>query len=235
MHQSRVPRSISSQAVRAASHSSPPTNALDAAASKDDASGDNLGTGEGAPAVSASPPANTGESLRSGSSRPPGPSAGVYRARSITESTDVKEQRSSAPPTSRRIPARGPSLPAARPSAAPDPRREPSTGPVSPRTRVTQECEAEAKVVNAWMMGEADRSFVEKARVFSSKVVQLFPHNPRIRFCHACLEKRAENYETAIREFARVLELDPSNVDAQGELDQLLERQKLQRRAQKRE
>jgi len=101
------------------------------------------------------------------------------------------------------------------------------------RARVTQECEAEAKVVNAWMMGEADRTFLEKARVFSCKVVKLFPKNPRIRYCYACLEKRAGNYDSAIREFARVLELEPGNVDAKNDLDQLLKWSKAQRRGEK--
>jgi len=101
------------------------------------------------------------------------------------------------------------------------------------RARVSQECEAEAKVVNAWMMGEADRTFLEKARVFSCKVVKLFPTNPRIRYCYACLEKRAGNYDLAIREFARVLELEPGNVDAKNDLDQLLKWSKAQRRGDK--
>lgn len=98
------------------------------------------------------------------------------------------------------------------------------------KTRAQQEAQAEAKVANAWMMGEADHTFLEKARVFTGKVVQLFPENPRIRYCFACLQRRAGRTDAAIREFARVLEVDPGHVDAKSDLDQLLKLQKQKRR-----
>ena len=105
--------------------------------------------------------------------------------------------------------------------------------PVTPRTRAQQECAAEAKVVQAWMLGEADRSFLHKARIFAGKVVQLFPDNPRIRYSYACLQRRAQQFDSAIEQFARVVELDPNHADAKQELDQLLQWRKSKRRAER--
>jgi hypothetical protein len=111
------------------------------------------------------------------------------------------------------------------------PRVSSDAPPVTPRTRAQQECAAEAKVVQAWMLGEADRSFLHKSRIFVGKVVQLFPDNPRIRYCYACLQRRAQQFDSAIEQFARVVELDANHADAKRELDQLLQWRKSKRRA----
>jgi cytochrome c-type biogenesis protein CcmH/NrfG len=89
---------------------------------------------------------------------------------------------------------------------------------------------AEAKVVQAWMLGEADRTYLEKSRVFVGKVVRLYPNNPRVRFCYAALQKRANKLDSAIQEFARVVELDPSHTDAQQELELLMQQRRDRRR-----
>lgn len=164
--------------------------------------------------------------------RPPTTRAGGYAAVGESERVPVPQ----GPRAFRKQPSRPPKtaperLASERGTAQPP--RQTAAGEGGRRATVSQECEAEAKVVNAWMMGEADRSFLEKARVFSGKVVKLFPKNPRIRFCFACLERRAGNYDSAIREFARVLELEPGNIDARNELDQLMQRRKAQRRGDK--
>ena len=118
------------------------------------------------------------------------------------------------------------------PSFRQRPRAVAEDPPATPRTHTQQECTAEAKVVQAWMLGEADRSFLPKARIFVGKVVQLFPNNPRIRYCYACLQRRAQHYDSAIEQFARVVELDPNHADAKQELDQLMQWRKNKRRAQ---
>jgi len=56
------------------------------------------------------------------------------------------------------------------------------------------------------------------------KVVQLFPDNARLRYCYACLQKRAQRFESAADEFARVVELEPGHDEARRELNELLQR-----------
>jgi tetratricopeptide (TPR) repeat protein len=165
MHHSRVPRSISSQALRPAKSEGLPT-----------------------------------PGLKRRSSRPP-------------------EHHSQAPIPSLPVPPRSTLPPSSK------------QGPVSPRSRVQRECDAEARVAQAWMLGEADSRHLEKSRNFIAKVVKLFPRNPRIRYCYARLQKRAREYDSAIEEFARVAELDPNHGDARQDLDQLLEWRRKQRRS----
>jgi hypothetical protein len=225
MHNSHVPRSISSHGMRAVGvePAEPPT------------------AGGGAPVGGYSTPAETERVTSSRPSAAPRPNAAPRPGASqrVAGRRQAPSPRASAArPLSPQRPASH--LPAPEVDAASvgneAPMRDSEAVPredANDRAKVSQECEAEAKVVNAWMMGEADRTFLEKARVFSCKVVKLFPRNPRIRYCYACLEKRAGNYELALREFARVLELEPGNVDAKNDLDQLLRWSKAQRRGEK--
>jgi hypothetical protein len=224
MHASHVPRSISSHGMRAVGS---------------DPAARNQAVASDAPEASDAPDAPHGtETLRPAKT----PRAGGYSAAGESERAGAPR----GPRTPRKQPwkaspssverhlgerAKASAADALPPASVVPPRSEGSAQAGRDRASVSQECEAEAKVVNAWMMGEADRSFLEKARVFSGKVVKLFPKNPRIRYCFACLEKRAGNYDAAIREFARVLELEPGNVDARNDLDQLMKWSKAQRRA----
>lgn len=222
MHNSHVPRSISSHGMRAVGvERGGPTLAGDATPTLAD---------EVAPAGGYSAAAET---ERVGGDQP-----------AAWQRPTAPERLAGNKPPTRRASATKPLLPQRPASHSLAPESDAVSGgseaPVRnsqavPRERATvsQECEAEAKVVNAWMMGEADRTFLEKARVFSCKVVKLFPRNPRIRYCYACLEKRSGNYDLAIREFVRVLELEPGNVDAKNDLEQLLKWSKAHRRGDK--
>ncbi|HEU5073538.1 MAG TPA: hypothetical protein VFU02_05185 [Polyangiaceae bacterium] len=229
VHNSHVPRSVSSHGMRAAGGDRPHSSADGSRAGSYSAAGDSERV---APAKRAVAPS---ERAAAPSERAAGPSerAAARSQRGVDRQRGLDKQRgaSKKPGGPGRVAGMLFESPVSHPPASGSGDRVDSGHPAPPQpAKVLQEREAEAKVVNAWMMGEADRSFLEKARVFSGRVVKLFPKNPRIRYCFACLEKRAGNYDSAIREFARVLEIEPGNVDARNDLDQLMKWRKAQRR-----
>ncbi len=161
--------------------------------------------------------------MRTGPSEQPRP---VHQSR-IPRSISSQAVRAVSHATDRPAPEPGASV------RSPGPREPDPQSPEAARKRTEQECAAEAKVVQAWMLGEADRTYLERSRLFVGKVVQLFPHNPRIRFCFASLLKRAHELESAIEEFELVLQMDPTNIDAKNELEQLLRRRSSKRPTQR--
>lgn len=104
-------------------------------------------------------------------------------------------------------------LSAARSSQAPT-----SDPPAAGSAREHQERALEDKVLEAWVLAEADQRRVERASAFAVKAVSIFPRNARIQYYSACLHQRAQRFEEAKAGFARALQLDPSYADARREL-----------------
>lgn len=105
---------------------------------------------------------------------------------------------------------------AVRPSQAPA-----SEPPPSGSAREHQERALEDKVLEAWVLAEADQRRVEKASAFAVKAASIFPRNARLQYYSACLHQRAQRPEEAKNGFARALQLDPNYADARRELAKL--------------
>lgn len=105
---------------------------------------------------------------------------------------------------------------AVRPSQAPA-----SEPPPSGSAREHQERALEDKVLEAWVLAEADQRRVEKASAFAVKAVSIFPKNARLQYYSACLHQRAHRLEEAKNGFARAVSLDPNYADARRELAKL--------------
>jgi len=99
--------------------------------------------------------------------------------------------------------------------------RPPAKGRPHTSSGSFEEQALEAKVVEAWMLAEADQSRVERASSFVSRAVSVFPHNARLRYFSACLHQRARRFDQARAEFTKALHLDPAYTDARRELDKL--------------
>jgi len=102
---------------------------------------------------------------------------------------------------------------AVRPSQAPASEPLPSGS-----AREHQERALEDKLLEAWVLAEADQRRVEKASAFAVKAVAIFPRNARLQYYSACLHQRAQRLEEAKNGFTRALQLDPNYADARREL-----------------
>lgn len=92
-----------------------------------------------------------------------------------------------------------------------------------PSAREFQERALEDKVLEAWVLAEADQSRVEKASSFAVKAALAFPRNAKLQYYSACLHQRAQRPEEAKAAFSRVLQLDPHYDEARRELAKLME------------
>ncbi|HEY6726830.1 MAG TPA: hypothetical protein VI197_22510 [Polyangiaceae bacterium] len=102
------------------------------------------------------------------------------------------------------------------------PSQAPSSEPLaSGSAREQQERALEDKVLEAWVVAEADQRRVEKASAFAVKAASIFPRNARLQYYSACLHQRAQRFEEAQNGFARALQLDPNYADARRELAKL--------------
>jgi cytochrome c-type biogenesis protein CcmH/NrfG len=95
--------------------------------------------------------------------------------------------------------------------------------------RASQERLVEAKVSEAWMRAEVQDDWLPRATELAKRAALACPNNPRIRFYHACLQRREQRFAEAAAEFRKVLELDPTHSEARRALAQL-ERQVPQKR-----
>jgi len=82
----------------------------------------------------------------------------------------------------------------------------------------------EQKVEEAWLRAEADPSRAQQISAIVLKAVSVFPKNARLRYYLARLHVQANRLDEAAAELERVLELDPTDAQAESELASLRER-----------
>jgi hypothetical protein len=126
---------------------------------------------------------------------------------------------SDGPPSSSSMP---PFAPAS--SKMPPPRK--SSGFVraqrADENRSAKEHAMELKVEEAWMRAETDPSRAQQITSVVVKAISVFPKNPRLRYYLARLHIQASRVDEAVKELERVLELDPTDAQAESELARLL-------------
>ncbi|HEX6767547.1 MAG TPA: tetratricopeptide repeat protein, partial [Polyangiaceae bacterium] len=88
--------------------------------------------------------------------------------------------------------------------------------------RSAKEHAMELKVEEAWMRAETDPSRAQQITSVVVKAISVFPKNPRLRYYLARLHIQASRVDEAVKELERVLELDPTDAQAESELARLL-------------
>jgi hypothetical protein len=87
--------------------------------------------------------------------------------------------------------------------------------------RSAREYAMEQKVEEAWMRAESDPARAQQITAIVLKAIGVFPRNPRLRYYLARLHLQASRLEEAVKELERVRELDPTDAQAEADLERV--------------